>query len=305
MVTSSILAFQKVPADYVERLKSLGMVIDKRSRNATMHGQALVIADGGGKFPWALVAKTLGVTEVIRGEAAFSKHDGGGEVTWEVEGISLAAAVPRHRIMAQGTDSLAEDDVHGDAETVARLWVDEVVVEHMGLALGDEPFGLRFPKGWRPPDVFAKATAGKPVVTWGQAGQNKPLELDQTTLDWIAARLRVAGVLDEVQVAPDLFRWERRLVSRHGSVDAPAYAADWESLTRPDRSRPATKPGHVAAWKLGVTPAVLTAAEVETLGVQLGLTGVDPPAALAPIVALLREQLANGHEITAVPSGAA
>lgn len=300
MVTSSILAFQHVPPDYVERLKSLGMVIDKRGRNATMHGRALVIADGGGKFPWALVAKTLGVTEIVRGEAAFTKHEGGGEVTWEVEGISLAAAIPRHRIMAQGTDSLSEDDVHGDAESVARLWVDEVVVEHMGLALGDEGFGLRFPKGWRPPDVFAKATVGVPVATWGQAGQQS-VELGQTTLEWIAARLRSAGMLDEVQPAPDLARWERRLVSRHGSIDSPAYTADWDSLTRPDRSRPATKTGHVAVWKLGVTPAILTVAEVETLGVQLGLAGADPPSALAPIVALIREQLANGKEIAVVP----
>lgn len=304
MVTSSLLAFVKVPADYAGRLKAIGMVIDKRSNNATMHGDALVIADGGGKFPWALVAKTLGVSEIIKGEASFSKHPGGGEVVWDVEGITVGPTGARHRMLAQGTDALAEDDVHGDAETVARLWVDEVVVEHMGLSLAGESFGLRFPKGWRAPDPFARAVVGNPVVSWASASDSTtpPLLLDRTTIDWIAARLRSAGVLDESQPAPDLARWERRLVSRHGGVDTPGYAADWESLTRPDRCRPAAKVGHVAAWKLGVIPAILTAPEVATLAVQLGLAGAEPPASLAQLVASLRERLALGHEIIVAPA---
>lgn len=134
-------------------------------------------------------------------------------------------------------------------------------------------FYARIPEGWRAPPPPQPQDV--PVVV-----EVSEKRLPPESLPWLRHRLASAGALAE-EPAPDLKRWERRLLRRMGlssppEADTPERAA-WEEaldrLTRGDRGREV--PGKFASWKL--EPGHWTLSEAEAARARRALGHPSDP----------------------------
>ncbi len=303
MVIFFVYAFRRVPPDPTARLTELGLLVDDAGSGCSMFGDTLVVRDGMGNFPAGLVARALGCTEMVHATAGFQYVPGGAEVEWDVAEVDVGRLVPTRRTLAEGKESFPEGDLRGEPETVARVHADRAmdgVLEGV-VPPGTKPrtFGVRVPRGWRPPDPFATLTVGPSVVTWsGAAGA---VDLDRTTLAWLTVRLQAAGRLDDRTAAPDLGRWRTRLLARYGPEGSPGWHEEWARLTRPERAAVSPSPRAIAGWKLTEASAILTPAEVVSLRDVLRRPAATPPPALAEAVSVLLPLLEHGEEILVDP----
>jgi hypothetical protein len=291
MVSVRLVAVYGAPDDWVDRLRALGLKVGGDGYTATIHGDILVLPDYDGRLPVESIVESFGTERWVSASSSFAFLRRGGELGWDIEEFRREGEQVHRQRLGEGTHTLEADEVGSEPESVAMRHVNDTMGERLGLPPATRTFRLGVARGWRPPDPLEHAVPGPAVVNCTVAGEVMPL--DAHVLRWLKDCLESGGVLDKSGSAPDLSRWHARLISRHGSTSAPAFAEDWFRLTHAERARESVRAGSVPAWKFAGGPAVLTAAELVVVVSQLAFAARNVPVGLREAIASLHDFL-NG-----------
>lgn len=239
-----------------------------------------------------------------------SEIEEGGRVTTLFLDRSLLEIHPDGKIEGIEDEMTREDISYSasDSESDLRHADDrEWLYEELWHGLEVCTESMSVPVGWGPdPFLLARSPSCLPQGLEGPGGR---IELDRALATYLIWRSEALGVLEPAE-APQLGRWTRRLLRRHGLESAPdpdhPYWADWAELTSTERAQRATGPGRIPSFKLTVPGRwVLVPQEREVLcdALQQPIPHHERAAELTPVLSRLIGFLGEDGLIEVIVTG--